>query len=160
MRLGSRGDGYPDNREKFWEEYRRGEAGGWTQDEARLWTWANTMEWETFTGFWPLRSWPTWVIGNWMGLKNPQQRAPGRRDNTMRYGLCRFFLHNGMHPDAVRRVVLARTFDPLTGAVLQGDYNKNAIDDVDRMIEKFRRGELVYKVYDMIANKVVDNIRL
>ena len=78
----------------------------------------------------------------------------------MRYGLCRFFLHNGMHPDAVRRVVLARTFDPLTGAVLQGDYNKNAIDDVDRMIEKFRRGELVYKVYDMIANKVVDNIRL
>lgn len=157
MRKASRGEGYPDNRAKFWTEYWRAE-GRLTQDQARLWTWANSLQFEHFTGFWPLRCWPTWVIGNLLGLKDIQQRDGGRRDNNMRYRLLSFFLHNGMNRIAARAIVLCSTVSP-EGVPVPGDYNKNAIQDVDKMIEKFDQGLLQYSVYDMLQGKVVDHKR-
>jgi len=155
---GSRGDGWSDNRLKFYEEYTLATGVAWDTDHARRWDWANSLEWEAYTGFWPLRSWPTWVIGTWMGLKGTQQRLPGRRGNHMRYRLLAFFLHNGMNTKAARDVVLSHTVRD--GRPVPGDYDQNATRDVDRMIEKFRKGELQYSVYDMLANRVVDHTRL
>jgi len=93
-----------------------------------------------------------------MGLRNPQDAAPGRRNNNMRYRLMCFFLHNGMNRIAAKAIVLCRTVDP-AGVPVPGDYDEAAIRDVEKMIEKFDRGQLPYKVYDMLQGRVVDHER-
>jgi len=69
-----------------------------------------------------------------------------------------FLLHNGMNRIAARAIVLCSTITP-QGVLLPGDYDKNAILDVENMIKKFDQGLLSYSVYDMIQGKVVNNKR-